>query len=225
MLPLTPNETDYILAKVSEKIGESTTFLKTQIDISDENLKSLVHLFNITFPVEPQGLYAFLFNQRMLAIPQNSLNYFVSKNNNNTVHLFKLLGEFNKDECAKYLKDTNRNSIFIYTSNNKLFELVLKRQLLSTNRLIYVKFNNEYVPYDPSYVNMRVKSWPIYIKDKNGALHELDFTMPNHEGRNTMKSGALSKVLMYKTEVGKEPFGRIAKTEDLDRIFSVKRKA
>lgn len=124
-----------------------------QINFSKENIKTLRIVLGLGNLAGEENKYALCFNKATHAVKVDDLIFTKAKGNNNQenkVHLFQHIGKFNKISFDNYIKGINEKAVYIYTKNQDLLKLSSKGELLSENKILFVKdLKGSMVPYDP----------------------------------------------------------------------------
>jgi hypothetical protein len=70
-----------------------------------------------------------------------------------------------------------------------------KKSILTQNKILYVKYVDDYLPYDPGVYYFRNR--PLYIKTLNSEFKELDMKTPPNVLGESFRLGKTLKVLFF----------------------------
>lgn len=210
----------------NELNGNDDNFWFKKIHFSKENLQTLrIVLRGDIWPsVENKFKYAFYFGRSTYAIPEDRLIFSKSHNNQeNMVHLFDYIGgNLEKKDVENYIKNNmNKNAVYIYTKNQDLFKLSCRGELMSDNKILFVKdeSRNFYIPYDPYAKDLGGRY--LWIKDRSGdKFYKLNIKT-KIRGVGKFKCGGLKDLQVIKTTNQGGAISRCADDKITEKFYSV----
>lgn len=142
-------------------------FWLNNINFSRENITTLRNILFLDVLPQRVEKYAFYFSARSYAIPESRLIFTRSAEiGQNRVHLFEYLGVVRREDISDYINRTLGRGVYIYSNNNHLFKLSETVEMLTQNKILFIKIANQYVAYDPYIPEYAYKD--LYIRDMSG---------------------------------------------------------
>jgi hypothetical protein len=183
-----------VIELLNKKFHLTRDFIKNNISLSKENIEALDQILDLTIDSNITKKYALVFGKITRAIQEKALKYTLSPNE---VHLFEKKGVFPiKDNAIRYIitNERGKDSIYVY-GDRYLFKLHEKKSILTQNQILYVKYDDEYHPYDPGVRFFGDRT--LYIKTLNSEFKELDMKTPRSELGVFLHSGQTSEVRFF----------------------------
>ena len=183
-----------VIELLNKKFQLTRDFIKNNISLSKENIEALDQILDLTIDSNITKKYALVFGKITRAIQEKALKYTLCPNE---VHLFEKKGIFHiKDNAIRYIitHERGKDSIYVY-GDRYLFKLHEKKSILTQNQILYVKYYDEYLPYDPGVRFFGNRT--LYIKTLNSEFKELDMKTPHSELGAFLHSGQTSEVMFF----------------------------
>lgn len=184
-----------VIELLNKKFQLSTDFIKNNISLCKENIEALDELLDLTIDSQIANKYALIFGIRTHAYREKALKYCFCPNG---VDLFKEIGKFYVKDNVKELiiksHEPGKDSLYVY-GDPFLFQLDNRKSILTQNKILDVKYQEEYIPYDPGVAYFRNNT--LYIKTLNSEFKELDMKGPYEATGHHKYISATSKVEFF----------------------------
>lgn len=194
---------DQVIWLLNQKFQWTRDFIKENIYLSEENIKALDQILDLTISSNTPEKYSLVFGKKITrTVPQKVLKHtFCTKNE---VYLFEKLKEefLFKDNVVKHIRSKHvqgENSIYVY-GRPYLFKVDKKISILTQNKILYVFHRGKYEPYDPTVDSFAEKTLYIKTKTLNPEYIELDMKTPKPALRSlNLNVGKTSELVFFIT--------------------------
>jgi len=205
-----PIQKNQIFNSIARNSDMSFDYILNNFPWSTSNLWAVSDFLNI---FKNDKYYVVAHNSetgKSLAMPLNNSKYFMpSDSNYNYINVFEHTGQVKRRNTLRLtLKDSNTNSVLLYSNTRHVFKYVGNKAIISINNIVHIEnlTTGEISIYDP-WVKGHGKKW-FMLKDMHGDLHRLSIQSlsPTSGSRGSRTYLGLNKDLtLIKNQIGKEP--------------------
>lgn len=197
-------EEGYIIKFLSEKIGKSEEYIRSNINLNVANMKSLFTIFdlnhiyyNVPQPRRP-FLYTYCFTGGGYYIVPETHIKFTRALKGDKVDLFSHFGRFSIGDIKNaIILNCFEDSVYLYDrKSGSLYKYCGYREILKSNDIVYIHNGRRYIPYDPT-VRM-YGNRDLYIKNTQGVLYKLLEYKSGANSLGTTRSGSHKDLVFIK---------------------------